>query len=71
MELAKPKRIVPQSLHPHTHAVIIRSSSISRPRLKRLKVVKPYSLDSHHYDEDKPAFHEIKPGHAAWANMLS
>ena len=52
----------------HIHSHFLGAVPIPDPQIEKAKVVKPYSLDSHHYDQDKPAFHEIKPGHFVWAN---
>ena len=67
VELAETNELFLNPLHPYTQS-LLGAVPIPDPQIEKAKVVKPYSLDSHHYDEDKPAFHEIKPGHFVWAN---
>ena len=67
VELAETNELFLNPLHPYTQS-LLGAVPIPDPQIEKAKVVKPYSLDSHRYDEDKPAFHEIKPGHFVWAN---
>ena len=67
VELAETNELFRNPLHPYTQS-LLGAVPIPDPQIEKAKVVKPYSLDSHHYDVDKPAFHEITPGHFVWAN---
>ena len=67
VELAETNELFLNPLHPYTQS-LLGAVPIPDPQIEKAKVVKPYSLDIHHYDQDKPAFHEIKPGHFVWAN---
>ena len=67
VELAPTEELFLNPLHPYTQS-LLSSIPMPDPRIEKAKVVKPYNPDEHHYDQDKPTWNEIKPGHFIWAN---
>ena len=67
VELAETEELFLNSLHPYTKA-LLSAVPMPDPQIERNKEVIIYDANQHDYTVDKPAFHEIKPGHFVWAN---
>ena len=67
VELAETEELFLNSLHPYTKA-LLSAVPMPDPQIERNKEVIIYDASQHDYTVDKPAFHEIKPGHFVWAN---
>lgn len=67
VELAETNELFRNPLHPYTQSLLA-AVPIPDPQIEKAKEVPKYSVDSHHYETDKPSFQEITPGHFVWAN---
>lgn len=67
VELAETEELFRNSLHPYTKS-LLSAVPVPDPKIEKNKKLITYNEDMHDYSVDKPAFHEIKPGHFIWAN---
>ena len=67
VELAETEELFRNSLHPYTKS-LLSAVPVPDPKIEKNKTLITYNEDMHDYSVDKPAFHEIKPGHFIWAN---
>ena len=67
VELAETEELFLNSLHPYTKA-LLSAVPMPDPQIEKKKQLTVYDPNQHDYSVDKPAFHEIKPGHFVWAN---
>lgn len=67
VELAETEELFKNSLHPYTKS-LLSAVPMPDPQIEKKKEVIVYNPDQHDYSVDKPAFHEIVPGHFVWAN---
>lgn len=67
VELAETEELFTNSLHPYTKS-LLSAVPIPDPVLEKKKKLVVYDESVHDYSVDKPAFHEITPGHFIWAN---
>ena len=67
VELAETEELFRNSLHPYTKS-LLSAVPVPDPIIEKNKTLITYNEDMHDYSVDKPAFHEIKPGHFIWAN---
>ena len=69
VELAETEELFKNPLHPYTKS-LLSAVPVPDPQIEKSKVLITYNEADHDYSVDKPSFHEIKPGHFIWANML-
>ena len=67
VELAETEKLFKNPLHPYTRA-LLSAIPLPDPIAERKRVVKVYDPSCHHYENDKPAWVEIEPGHFILAN---
>ncbi|KRN61369.1 ATP-binding cassette domain-containing protein [Pediococcus inopinatus] len=67
LELATTEELFSNPLHPYTKS-LLSAVPIPDPILARKKKLLVYDESVHHYENDKPRFIEIKPGHFVNAN---
>ncbi|MEG0177819.1 ATP-binding cassette domain-containing protein [Anaerorhabdus sp.] len=67
VELASTEELFSNSLHPYTKS-LLSAVPLPDPVIEKAKQLVVYDEAAHDYSVDKPAFHEIKPGHFVWAN---
>lgn len=67
VELAETEELFRNSLHPYTRS-LLSAIPLPDPEVEKKKQLIVYDESVHDYSVDKPAFHEIKPGHFVWAN---
>ena len=68
VELAETEELFKNSLHPYTKS-LLSAVPMPDPQIEKNKELIVYDPNQHDYSVDKPAFHEIKPGHYIWANQ--
>jgi len=68
VELAETEALFAHPLHPYTRALL---SAIPQPnpQIEKSKVLEVYDPSQHHYEVDKPVWHEIEPGHFVLGNQ--
>ena len=67
VELAETEELFKNPLHPYTQS-LLSAVPLPDPILEKKKEHIIYDTSIHDYSVDKPAFHEISPGHFIWAN---
>lgn len=67
VELAETEELFKNPLHPYTQS-LLSAVPLPDPILEKKKEHIIYDSSIHDYSVDKPAFHEISPGHFIWAN---
>lgn len=67
VELAETEKLFEHPLHPYTRA-LLSAIPLPDPAREKNKKLEVYDPSQHHYEEDKPAWVEIEPGHMVWAN---
>ena len=67
VEMADTETLFRHPLHPYTRALL---SAIPQPnpRVEKRKVLEIYDPSCHHYDVDRPSWHEAEPGHFLLCN---
>lgn len=68
VELAETEQLFAHPLHPYTRA-LLSAIPLPDPVREKNKKLEVYDPDQHHYENDKPAWVEIEPGHMVWANQ--
>jgi oligopeptide transport system ATP-binding protein len=68
VELASTETLFEHPLHPYTRA-LLSAIPLPDPAREKNKKLEVYDPDQHHYENDKPAWVEIEPGHMVWANQ--
>ena len=68
VELAETEQLFAHPLHPYTRA-LLSAIPLPDPVREKNKKLEVYDHDQHHYENDKPAWVEIEPGHMVWANQ--
>ena len=68
VELAPCEELFSRPLHPYTKA-LLSAVPYPDPDTEKNKVLLVYDSKMHNYEEDKPAWHEILPGHFILANQ--
>lgn len=68
VELAETEQLFAHPLHPYTRA-LLSAIPLPDPVREKNKKLEVYDPEQHHYENDKPAWVEIEPGHMVWANQ--
>lgn len=67
VELAETAELFRQSFHPYTKS-LLSAVPVPDPKIAKVREHIVYNPNQHEYAEDKPALHEILPGHFVYAN---
>ena len=68
VEMAETEELFRHPLHPYTQA-LLSAIPLPNPEAEREKELLVYDPSMHHYEEDKPVWTEILPGHYVLANQ--
>ena len=68
VELAETEKLFAHPLHPYTRA-LLSAIPLPDPAREKNKKLEVYDPSQHHYENDKPAWVEVEPGHMVWANQ--
>ena len=68
VEMAETEELFRHPLHPYTQA-LLSAIPLPNPEVEREKELLVYDPSMHHYEEDKPVWTEILPGHYVLANQ--
>ena len=68
VELSETEKLFAHPLHPYTRA-LLSAIPMPDPESEREKVLEVYDPSCHHYENDKPVWTEIEPGHFIMANQ--
>ena len=67
VELAETEKLFAHPLHPYTRA-LLSAIPLPDPAREKNKKLEVYDPSQHNYENDKPSWIEIEPGHMVWAN---
>lgn len=67
VELAETEKLFEHPLHPYTRA-LLSAIPLPDPAREKNKKLEVYDPSQHQYEEDKPSWVEVEPGHMVWAN---
>ncbi|EPD03824.1 Oligopeptide transport ATP-binding protein [Lacticaseibacillus paracasei subsp. paracasei Lpp70] len=67
VEVAETEELFTHPIHPYTQA-LLSAVPVPDPQLAQHKHLIVYDPSVHHYEQDKPEFVEILPGHFVYAN---
>ena len=67
VELAETEKLFEHPLHPYTRA-LLSAIPLPDPAREKNKKLEVYDPSQHQYEDDKPSWVEVEPGHMVWAN---